>query len=327
MSNASAIPANTPHYFNPCQPVRDIHHGVVVMDEYRWLEDGDDPAVRAWTDAQNRRTRQHLDALDGRAEVLAQLTALFAQVTTSYSGPVARPGGLFAFKFQPPKQQRLLVALTSPAAGDPVSERIVLDPNELEPKGHVAIDWFVPSPDGTRVAVCLSEYGSKQGTLHFYHTATGLALPDRIPRVQYPTGGGSAAWEPDGQGVFYTRYPHPNERLSADIMFYQQIFRHRLGPPETADEYAGGRDFPRIAGTVLTASRDGGWLLASVANGDGGEFAHWPLDIRQGERLICGRRGSWLPENTSPPRTTAISPGRNGTSAPLTTSRHEPCSR
>ena len=76
----------------------------------------------------------------------------------------------------------------------------MLDPNELEPKGHVAIDWFVPSPDGKLVAVCLSEYGSEEGTLHFYHTETGLALPDRIPRVQYPTGGGSAAWEPDAWG-------------------------------------------------------------------------------------------------------------------------------
>ncbi len=26
------------------------------MDEFRWLEDGNDPAVRKWTDTQNRRT-------------------------------------------------------------------------------------------------------------------------------------------------------------------------------------------------------------------------------------------------------------------------------
>jgi len=281
MSNSLAFPATTPHPDNLNHPARDEYHGVVVMDEHRWLEDGDDPAVRAWTDAQNRRARHHLDALEGRADVLAQLTALFAQVTPSYSDPVARPCGLFAFKFQPPKQQRLLVVMAS--ANDPGSEKIVLDPNEIEPKGHVAIDWFAPSPDGTRVAVCLSEYGSEVGTLHFYHTETGLALPDRIPRVQYPTGSGSAAWEPDGLGIFYTRYPHPDERPSADLGFYQQIHRHRLGTPDTSDEYAVGQGFPRIAGTVLTASRDGGWLLASVANGDGGEFAHWLLDMRQAD--------------------------------------------
>ena len=241
MSNSLVFPATTPHPSNPNHPARDEYHGVVVMDEYRWLEDGNDPAVRRWTDAQNRRTRNHLDAIESRADVLAQLTALFAQVTPSYSGLVARPGGLFAFKFQPPKQQRLLVILALASAEDPIPERILLDPNELEPKGHVAIDWFVPSPDGKLVAVCLSEYGSEEGTLHFYHTETGLALPDRIPRVQYPTGGGSAAWEPDGLGVFYTRYPHPDDRPCADLRFYQQIYRHRLGTPDTSRRVCGRR--------------------------------------------------------------------------------------
>jgi prolyl oligopeptidase len=42
-------------------------------------------------------------------------------VTPSYSEPVARPCGLFAFKFQPPKQQRLLVTMA--AANDPGSEK------------------------------------------------------------------------------------------------------------------------------------------------------------------------------------------------------------
>lgn len=281
MSISSIVPATTPHPAKLKQHARDVYHGVVVMDEHRWLEDGNDPAVKAWTAAQNRRTRDQLDAIADRAGVLTQLTALFAQVTPSYSGLVARPGGLFAFKFQPPKQQRLLVTLAS--ASDPGSDRIVLDPNEIEPKGHVTIDWFVPSPDGKLVAVCLSEYGSEQGTLHFYYTETGLALPDRIPRVQYPTGGGCAAWEPDGLGVFYTRYPHHGERPEADLNFHQQIYHHRLGTPDTADRYAAGRDFPRIAGTVLSASRDGSWLLASVANGDGGEYAHWLLDMGQAD--------------------------------------------
>ena len=81
----------------------------------------------------------------------------------------------------------------------------MLNPNDLEPKGHVTIDWFVPSPDGKLVAVCLYEHGREEGTLHFYHTETGLALPGRIPRVQYPTGCGSAAWEADELGIFYTR--------------------------------------------------------------------------------------------------------------------------
>jgi prolyl oligopeptidase len=140
------------------------------------------------------------------------------------------------------------------------------------------MDWFVPSPDGRLVAICLSENGSEDGTLHFFETETGRHLPDTIPGVQYPTGGGSAAWNADGTGIFYTRYPRPGERPEADLHFYQQVWFHQLGNAagtETTDSFEIGREFPRIAEVDLEASEDGKWVLASVANGDGGDFAHY----------------------------------------------------
>ncbi len=262
------------------KPVTDEYHGVKVVDEYRWLEETGSPAVKAWTDAQNKHSRAWLDARADRAGIEAKLTALYAKDTPSHSGLVARPGLLFALKFQPPKQQRLLVTLASP--DDLASERVVLDPNELEPKGQVAMDWFVPSPDGKLIAVCLSENGSEEGTLHFYRTETGEHLPDRIARVQYPTGGGSTAWLPDSSGVFYTRYPHKGEKPEADLNFFQQIYFHKLGAPVTEDVYSEGRDFPRIAEIELETSEDGRLLLAAVANGDGGEFAHYIRETKDG---------------------------------------------
>ena len=262
------------------KPVTDEYHGVKVVDEYRWLEESGSPAVKAWTAAQNEYSRAWLDARPERAEIEAQLTALYAKDTPSHSGIVSRPGRLFALKFQPPKQQRLLVTLTS--ADDLASEKVVLDPNEIEPKGQVAMDWFVPSPDGKMIAVCLSENGSEDGTLHFYRTDNGEHLPDRIARVQYPTGGGSTAWTPDSSAVFYTRYPHQGEKPEADLNFFQQIYYHKLGTPTSSDEYSAGRDFPRIAEIELHTSDDGRWLLASVANGDGGEFAHYVRETKNG---------------------------------------------
>ena len=262
------------------EPVTDEYHGVKVTDEYRWLEESGSPAVKDWTDAQNKFTRAFLDALPERAGIEAQLTALYAKDTPSHGGLVSRPGRLFALKFQPPKQQRLLVTLKS--ANDLASEKVVLEPNELEPKGQVAMDWFVPSPDGKLIAVCLSEHGSEDGTLHFYKTETGEHLPDRIPRVQYPTGGGSAAWTPDGKTVFFTRYPHKGEKPEADVNFFQQIWFHTLGTPENADAYSAGRDFPRIAEIDFDTSRDGRWVVAKVANGDGGEYAHYVRDMKAG---------------------------------------------
>lgn len=263
------------------KPVTDEYQGVKVVDDYRWLEDTGALAVKAWTEAQNRCTRAYFDALPDRAGIQEQLTSWFAKDSPSYGWLTARPGRIFALKFQPPKQQRLLVALTS--ANDTTSEKVVLDPNELEPKGRVAMDWYVPSPDGKLVAVSLSENGSEDGTLHIYDADTGKALPDQIAHVQYPTAGGSAAWAPDSKSIYYTRFPRAGEKPEADLNFYQQIYVHRLGTPDTADTYSLGRDFPRIAEIYLGTSRSGRWLVASVANGDGGEFAHYVRDLRGGD--------------------------------------------
>lgn len=265
--------------------VIDEYHGVKVEDAHRWLEEGEAPAVKAWTDAQNLSTRNYLDALTDREEVQARLKGLFSKVAASYSDLVSCGGQIFALKLQPPKEQQVLVVMSS--AVDLASEKVVLDPNGIEPRGYVAMDWFVPSPDGKLLAVSLSEYGSEEGTLHFYETETGRLLPDSIPRVQCPTGGGSAAWTPDGKAIYYTRYPRIGEKPEADLNFYQQIYRHQLGTPESTDVYSVGRDFPRIGLISLNTSREGRWLLASVANGDGGEYAHYVLD------LLAGKDAPW----------------------------------
>src|SRR5437870_407402 len=265
----------------PKKSVSTEYQGVTVEDPYQWLEKDDDSDVKAWSDAQNQRTRQYLDQLPDRAAIEKQLTEWYAKTSPSYSSLVSRPGLLFGMKFQPPKQQPLLVTLTS--ADDLKSEKVALDPNVLNAKGTTAIDWFVPSLDGKYVAVSLSKGGSEDGTLHFYETATGTALPDTIAHVQYPTAGGSAAWNADGSGVYYTRFPRKSEGPEADLNFYQQIYFHKLETAGTEDTYSIGKDFPRIAEIVLQASRDGRYILATVANGDGGDFAHY----------LLGPNGTW----------------------------------
>jgi len=265
----------------PKKPVSNEYPGMIVEDPYQWLENDDAPQVKAWSDAQNQRTRDYLDKLSDRVAIEKQLKEWYAKTSPNYFSLVSRPGLLFAMKFQPPKQQPLLVTLHS--ADDLKSEKVVLDPNVLDTKGTTAIDWFVPSLDGERVAVSLSKGGSEDGTLHFYETATGKALPDTIQHVQYPTAGGSAAWNADGTGIYYTRFPRKGERPDTDLDFYQQVYFHKLGTGDTEDTYSIGKDFPRIAEIELKASRDGRYILAAVANGDGGDFAHY----------LLGPGGSW----------------------------------
>src|SRR5215470_4437669 len=185
--SAAALAESAPD--TPKKPVTTEYQGVTVEDPYQWLEADDNSQVKTWSDAQNQQTRKYLDRLPDRPAIENQLKEWYAKTSPSYFSLVSRPGILFAMKFQPPKQQPLLVTLAS--ADDLKSEKVVLDPNVLDTKGTTAIDWFVPSLDGKYVAISLSKGGSEDGTLHFYEIPTGKALPDTIAHVQYPTAGGS----------------------------------------------------------------------------------------------------------------------------------------
>jgi prolyl oligopeptidase len=258
----------------PKLPVTDTYQGVKVTDEYRWLENGSDIKVKAWSSAQNECARLYLDKLPGRDLLAARFATLLGGASPSFYSLTIEGGTLFAMKDQPPKQQPFLVTLPLDA---PDAARPVLDPGVLDPRGITAIDWFVPSPDGKLVAVSLSVGGSEDGTLQIIDVATGKPVHEKIVRVQEGTGGGSLAWDKDGTGFFYTRYPRGSERPPEDLNFYQQIYHHVLGTPDSKDEYALGRDFPKIAETELKRSEDGTAILAAVANGDGGEHAFFLL--------------------------------------------------
>jgi prolyl oligopeptidase len=259
----------------PKKPVTDEYHGVQVVDDYRWLEPPSDPDVRQWSNQQNARTRAYLDRLSSRPAIAARLNQLYGGASSRFSSLISRGGVLFAMKTQPPKAQAFLVTLSSP--DDPASARIVLDPNALDPTGSTTIDFYVPSLDGKLAAVSLSKGGSEDGAVSVFEVATGKQLSDSVPRVNGATAGGSLAWNADGTGFWYTRYPRDGERPAADLAFFQQVYFHRLGTPTAQDEYAVGKQFPRIAEIALQSSSDGKYVLARVANGDGGEFLHYML--------------------------------------------------
>jgi len=260
----------------PQETVVDDYFDTTVSDPYRWLEEWENTAVRAWSDRQNQFTRSYLGQLPDRPAVARRLQELMADESPEYYSLTSQGGYLFALKHQPPHEQPFLVALISPE--DLSTEHVILDLNALNPEATTAIDFFVPSNDGQLVAVSLSEKGSERGDVYIYETATGKRLDDVVPYVNGPTAGGDVAWNAYGSGFYYTRYPRQGERPDEDLSFYQQVFHHKLGTPTEEDTYAIGEEFPRIAEIELDVSHDGSLFLATVANGDGGEFTHYLKD-------------------------------------------------
>src|ERR1700753_3966653 len=52
-------------------------HGVKVPDPYRWMEDIDSPATRAWVEAEDKLSRDYLAALPGRDGIAQRLKQIW----------------------------------------------------------------------------------------------------------------------------------------------------------------------------------------------------------------------------------------------------------
>lgn len=255
------------------KPVSDQYFDVAITDNYRWLENFEDPAVKNWNTEQNAYTRHLVDAIPARNAIQRQLSELLGGNTTDYYGLNYCNGKLFAIKFQPPAQQPFLITLDSP--DDVFSEKVVLDVNKMNPDGTTSMDFYRPTMDGKLIAVSLSEKGSEKGTVRVFEVATGRELGDTVLKVNGPTAGGDVAWLADNSGFFYTRYPHKGERPNEDLSFYQQVYFHKLGTANSEDTYIIGQDFPRIAEIDLEESDDHTLFIATVSDGDGGEYSHF----------------------------------------------------
>ena len=260
------------------ESVTDTYHGVEVLDEYRWLESEGSEATKEWTAAQDARTRAYLEALPFRDAVRRRCEEILRVESTSYDGLSCGGSTYFALKTRPPLQQPFLVALDG--LDDTAGERVLVDPNALDESGATTIDWYQPSPDGSRVAVSLSEHGTEDGTVYVYDVASGETVDGPLRHVNSGTAGGSLAWRADSGGFWCTWHAAPGTVADADLGFYQEVWFHELGTDHSRPELAGVFADDRIAENFLYASPDGRWAMDLVQKGDGGE---WQIFVRRQE--------------------------------------------
>ena len=239
------------------EPVEDTLHGRAYSDPYRWLEDETNPDVAPWVAAQNAYTEALLTERPEYAGIERRMAAALA--IGAVTAPVERGGRTFYTRREGTENQpRLYVreGLDGP-------ERVLLDPNTASDAGIVALDWWYPSDDGRLLAYGYSEHGDEKSTLYVIEVDTGVLRPDRIPRTRYS----SVAWEPDGGGFYYTRYPQPGEVPPGEEDYHRHVFHHRLGADPAADPELFGASLRMTEMPEIRLSADGRWLVVFAFEG------------------------------------------------------------
>jgi prolyl oligopeptidase len=180
----------------PIKPVTETIFGQSVTDNYRYME-ALGPDTIDWMKAGGAYTRSTLDAI----KPLAGLQAEVAKFSASFgliSGYVSFGGRAFYEERAPGSDNFDLVAKDAQGTRKIVDVAALRTANGGKP---YAINYFLASPDGAKVAVGVSEGGSEDAALTVYDAATGAKIAGPVDRAQF----GATAWSDDSKTLYFIR--------------------------------------------------------------------------------------------------------------------------
>src|SRR5438132_930591 len=236
----------------------DDYHGTSIADPYRWLEDVDAPATKAWVEAENKLTDSFLATIPERPAIKNRLTQLWNYAR--YSAPFKENGRYFYFQNTGLQNQSVLYVQD----GLDATPRLLLDPNTLSPDGTVAVSGTAASDDGRYLAYSLSTSGSDWRELHVRDVRSASDLPDTVKWVKFS----GISWTHDNKGFFYSRYDEPTSgNKMTNTNRFQKLYYHRIGQQQSRDELV--YDRPDQPDWLLNGdvTDDGQYLIITVSQG------------------------------------------------------------
>lgn len=195
--------------------------GVSFTDPYRWLEE-DSPEALAWQAEQDALTQGWLKALPTYGAFTRKVQSFNAGHET---GVPKYAGGRWFRQYAPEGQDLAVVEVGDQPEGP---GRRVIDLNAMRRNQPLQLDFFRPSPDGSKAVISINQGGHEAGRLQVIDVETGALLLDGVPHARVFW----TAWLPDSSGFYYTGYD------AAASMTQIQLYFHRLGeaPPTRAEE-------------------------------------------------------------------------------------------
>ena len=241
----------------PVRPVTDTYWGTAVVDDYRYLENLQNPEVKAWMRAQADHTRASL------LQCIHELV-----ITDGLLDAVVRRGQrFFSLRIAPGEQQPKLYVRDTLVA----KEKLLIDPTRMNAGSatHYALDYFVPSWNGSRLVYGISAGGSEASTLHVMDVDTGKALAESITRTDLDVIG----WRADGQTFFYFRFNTPVPGApESELIYNARTYLHRVGTDPTGDGdvavfgrgVSAGLEVPEGQATYIMTAADAEFLVAAA---------------------------------------------------------------
>ncbi|MBI4543876.1 MAG: S9 family peptidase [Gemmatimonadetes bacterium] len=254
-------------------PKVDTVHGDVRQDDYFWLRQKSNPAVRAYLEAENAYAEQVLSPTRPLQEALYQ--ELLGRIKQTDLSVPYRQGEYFYYSKTEQGKQYQIHARKKGSLDAP--EEVTLDLNVLaEGKPFLGLGAYRVSDDGNLLAFSTDTTGFREYTLQVKDLRTGELLVERIPQVR------SVVWSADGRFLFYTAEDHAKRPY--------RLYRHVVGRSHHADElvYEEKDELYRL---FASRTRSKGYILLTSASLTTSEVRYLAAGEPLGEwRMIAPRR-------------------------------------
>jgi len=235
----------------------DDYHGVKIADPYRWLEDTDSADTHDWVEAENKLTFSYLDQIPYRGAIRERLLKLWNY--ERFTVP-EQEGGRYFYTHNTGLQNQNVVLVAESLNAEP---RLLIDPNSFSSDGTVALSGNAITDDGKLMAYGTEASGSDWQEWHVRDVSTGKDLPDDIKWVKFS----GASWTKDDKGFFYSRYDEPKEAALREANYFQKLYFHRLGTPQSEDKMIYERPDNKELGFSGAVTDDGQYLIITVWQG------------------------------------------------------------
>lgn len=236
-------------------------NGAVLVDDYAWLRQRNDPKVHAYLEAENAYAEQLTADEKPFAEALYKETLSHIKQTDT-SVPYRKHGYWYYSRTEEGKQYpvycRKKESLDAP-------EEVILDVNQLAVgEKFMGVSQREVSDDSNLLAYTTDNVGFRQYKLHIKDLRTGKVLPDTAERVD------SIAWAADNKTVFYTTEDATTKR--SDL-----LHRHTVGTDSKEDPIV-FNDKDERYNVFVNRSRDGKYILLGSASHITSEEQFLPAD-------------------------------------------------
>ena len=252
-------------------PVTETLYGTTLTDRYRYFEQMG-PDTVAWMKSQGDYTRSVFDSIAPRAALLQRI-ADFAGRFGFVQGYSVHGGRAF-YEERAPGADEFDLMVRDANGGT----RTLVDIAALRASNGgmpYAINYFLPAPDGSKVAVGISAGGSEAASLFVYDAASGAQIAGPVDRAEF----GATSWSADAQTLYFIRLkklesgaPQTEKYLDSSI----EAWNLKSDPVPILGRTVGrGPSLDPVENPALIVVPDAPQALLLAINGVQNEFTAW----------------------------------------------------